>query len=50
MLETMTIDQLASDAIEVTHYLRSRFGKDRIHLMAHSGGTLVGMHVREFGA
>ncbi len=40
-LETMTFEQLTSDAIEVTNYLRSRFGKDRIYLMAHSGGTPI---------
>jgi pimeloyl-ACP methyl ester carboxylesterase len=35
----MNFDQLASDAIEVTEYLRMRFGKDKIYMMAHSGGT-----------
>ena len=38
-LESMTFEQLASDAIEVTNYLRKRFGKEKIYLMAHSGGT-----------
>ncbi|MGK2861849.1 MAG: alpha/beta fold hydrolase, partial [Chitinophagaceae bacterium] len=38
-IETMTFEQLTSDAIEVTNYLRQRFGKDKIYLMAHSGGT-----------
>jgi pimeloyl-ACP methyl ester carboxylesterase len=37
--ESMTMDQLASDAIEVTNYLRERFKKEKIYLMAHSGGT-----------
>lgn len=37
--ESMTYEQLASDAFEVTNYLRKRFGKDKIYLMAHSGGT-----------
>ncbi len=37
--ESMTLDQLASDAAEVTTYLRNRFGKDKIYVMAHSGGT-----------
>ena len=40
-LETMTFEQLTSDAIEVTNYLRKRFGKDKIYLMAHSGGTPI---------
>jgi pimeloyl-ACP methyl ester carboxylesterase len=38
-IESMTLDQLASDAMEVTNYLRERFSKDKIYLMAHSGGT-----------
>jgi len=38
-LNTMTFEQLTSDAIEVTNYLRQRFGKEKIYLMAHSGGT-----------
>jgi pimeloyl-ACP methyl ester carboxylesterase len=38
-LESMNFSQLTSDLIDVTNYLRNRFGKDRIYLMAHSGGT-----------
>ncbi len=38
-LESMTLQQLASDAIEVTNYLRNRFKKEKIFIMAHSGGT-----------
>jgi pimeloyl-ACP methyl ester carboxylesterase len=38
-LESMTLEQLASDAIEVTNYLRNRFGKEKIFIMAHSGGS-----------
>jgi pimeloyl-ACP methyl ester carboxylesterase len=37
--ESMNFEQLASDAIEVTHYLRKRFGKEKIYMIAHSGGT-----------
>ncbi|NLJ42447.1 MAG: alpha/beta hydrolase [Bacteroidales bacterium] len=37
--ESLTLDQLASDAIEVTNYLRGRFKKEKIFVMAHSGGT-----------
>lgn len=37
--ESMTLEQLASDAVEVTNYLRSRFNKERIYILAHSGGT-----------
>lgn len=38
-IETMTFEQLTSDAIEVTNYLRKRFSKEKIYLIAHSGGT-----------
>jgi pimeloyl-ACP methyl ester carboxylesterase len=43
--ETMTYDQFISDAIEVTNYLRHRFGKEKIYLMAHSGGSFLGIQV-----
>ena len=36
--ETMTIEQLISDTLAVTNYLRKRFAQDKIYLMAHSGG------------
>jgi pimeloyl-ACP methyl ester carboxylesterase len=42
-LESMTFNQLTSDCIEVTNYLRNRFGREKIYLMAHSGGTPVGI-------
>lgn len=38
-MESLNLGQLASDMIEVTNYLRSRFGQEKIYLMAHSGGT-----------
>lgn len=37
--ESMTLEQLASDALEVTNYLRDRFKKEKIYLLAHSGGS-----------
>jgi pimeloyl-ACP methyl ester carboxylesterase len=41
--ETMTPEQMISDTKEVTNYLRMRFGKKKIYLMGHSGGTFVGI-------
>ena len=38
-VESMNFAQLASDAIEVTNYLRERFSKEKIFMIAHSGGT-----------
>jgi pimeloyl-ACP methyl ester carboxylesterase len=45
--DTMTPDQLVDDTIELTNYLRERFGQDKIYLMGHSGGTFVGIQAVE---
>ena len=42
-IESMTFEQLSSDAIEVTNYLRKRFKKDKIYIMAWSGGTTIAL-------
>jgi pimeloyl-ACP methyl ester carboxylesterase len=44
---TITSEELISDTLEVTNYLRSRFGKDKIYLMGHSGGTFIGIQAAE---
>jgi pimeloyl-ACP methyl ester carboxylesterase len=41
--ETITLEQMISDTLEVTNYLRNRFSKEKIYLMGHSGGTFVGI-------
>jgi pimeloyl-ACP methyl ester carboxylesterase len=41
--ETMTLDQFIADTLSVTDYLRDRFSKEKIYLMAHSGGTFIGL-------
>jgi len=43
-LESMNIEQLTCDAIEVTNYLRERFGKKKIYILAHSGGTTIALN------
>ena len=43
--ETMTLEQMISDTKEVTKYLCKRFGKEKIYLMGHSGGTFIGIHM-----
>jgi pimeloyl-ACP methyl ester carboxylesterase len=45
--DTMTVEQYISDAIEVTNYLRSRFRKEKIYLMGHSGGSFFAIQVVE---
>lgn len=41
--ETMTLEQLIADTVTVTKYLCERFGKEKIYLMGHSGGTFIGI-------
>ncbi len=41
--ETMTVEQLVSDTLALTDYLRDRFHQDKIYLMAHSGGSFIGI-------
>ena len=42
-VESMNFNQLALDAVDVTNYLRKRFGKEKIYIMAHSGGTPIAL-------
>lgn len=41
--ETMTMEQLISDALALTDYLRERFAKPKIYMMGHSGGGFIGI-------
>jgi pimeloyl-ACP methyl ester carboxylesterase len=41
--ETMTVEQYIADTIAVTQYLRQRFHREKIVLMAHSGGSFFGI-------
>lgn len=41
--ETMTIGQMIADAVAVTKYLCRRFGKEKIYLMGHSWGSVLGV-------
>ncbi len=43
--QTVNPEQLVSDALELTIYLRKRFGQDKIYLMGRSGGTFIGIQV-----
>jgi pimeloyl-ACP methyl ester carboxylesterase len=43
--ETMTMEQMISDTIEVADYLRDRFDHDRILLLGHSWGSYLGIQV-----
>ncbi len=39
--QTLTIDQIISDTVAVTDYLRDRFGRKKITLMGHSWGSFI---------
>jgi proline iminopeptidase len=41
-VDTFTLEQLVADTIEVTDYLRDRFGEDRIYLVGQSWGSTLG--------
>ena len=41
--QAVTLEQMISDTLAVTNYLRQRFGKEKIYLMGHSGGTFIGI-------
>ena len=42
-LEELPIENIVSDTLETANYLRNRFNKDKIYLMGHSWGTLIGV-------
>jgi pimeloyl-ACP methyl ester carboxylesterase len=42
-IETKTLEQMISDTLEVTNYLRQRFRVEKVYLMGHSGGTFIGI-------
>ncbi len=41
----LTVSLMENDAVEMIHYLRKRFGQDKIYLMGHSWGGFLGLKV-----
>lgn len=44
---TMSIDRMAADGIEVAQYLRGRLNKDKIILLGHSWGSILGVRMAQ---
>ncbi len=42
-ISTLTLQQAVSDTVEVSNYLRNRFGQDKIYLLGQSYGTILGV-------
>ena len=45
--EEITLERLAADAGEVAQYLKSKYHKEKIYLMAHSSGTNLGLYLAQ---
>ena len=43
--DRMTTDRFIDDTLQVTDYLKERFGQDKIYIMGHSFGTYVALNV-----
>jgi len=41
--DSMTAQQFVSDTLAVTKYLRDRFAKDKVYMLAHSWGSYIGI-------
>lgn len=42
---TLSLGRIVADAVDVTQYLRSRYGKKKIFVLGHSWGSLVGLQL-----
>lgn len=42
---SITLEKMITDTVEVTNYLRERFGQEKIVIMGHSWGTFLGANV-----
>jgi pimeloyl-ACP methyl ester carboxylesterase len=43
----LTVSQYAADAIELSEMLRARFDEQKIYLVGHSWGTIIGVHAAQ---
>lgn len=42
--DSMTADRFIDDVLQVTDYLKDRFGQDKIYIMGHSFGTYIALN------
>ena len=42
---TMTMERMNADTLEMVNYLRQRFHRDKIFVLGHSWGTILGLHL-----
>ena len=45
--EEITLERLTEDAITVAKYLKKKYGREKIYLMAHSSGSNLGLHLAQ---
>lgn len=45
--EDITVERLSYDAHVIAEYLKNRYHKEKIYLMAHSSGTNLGLHLAQ---
>ena len=44
-VESMSLDRLVEDCNELIDYLRNRFHAQKVFIVAHSGGTIIGLKI-----
>jgi proline iminopeptidase len=42
---TLSADRITEDAAEVVQYLRARYGKDKLFVLGHSWGSIIGLQL-----
>jgi pimeloyl-ACP methyl ester carboxylesterase len=47
MASGMTVDGMTEDAAQVVQYLRQHYGKQKIFLLGHSWGSVLGVHLAQ---
>ncbi|MFC5742093.1 alpha/beta fold hydrolase [Dyella tabacisoli] len=47
MAPGMTVDGMTDDAAQVVQYLRQRYDKQKVFLLGHSWGTVLGVHLAQ---